>query len=113
MSIASFHIFRKDDLSYAINNAYFRAPNSFEGTCLAANPPMNRPLMICFENTKCFCVTNNRVQTENNNFHDNIADLNDLNNVFLEGYRLSTDANKDLKPITAHGPVNYVLEKKQ
>lgn len=110
MSIASFHVFRREDLARPINIGNFRAPNSFEGTCLAPNPPNHRPLMICYENAKCFCVTNNRVQTENGNRHENSAPLDQLNAAFVAGKRLSPHANYLHKANTAHGPAKYIWE---
>jgi hypothetical protein len=104
MSIASFHIFRKNDLSKAMNTVYFPSPNHLEGTCLDANRP-NKPLMICYENAKAICSTINRVQTVNGNKSDNTHSLADLNLIFLTGKRLSPDANHQLKLNMAHGPV--------
>ena len=111
MSISGFHIFRKADLVRPINTAPFRAPNSFEGTCLACNPP-DRPLIILLENQKCICGVNNRVQTENGNRHEGSHDLVSLNNMFLSGNRLSDKANDGKMFRQAHAPVEYVWEKR-
>lgn len=111
MSIASFHIFRKMDLIRPINQVDFRAPNSFEGTCLAPNPP-DRPLMILLDNQKCVCGVNNRVQTENSNRHEGSHDLVSLNNMFLGGNRLSDKANDGKIFKQAHAPVEYVWERR-
>lgn len=104
-SIASFHIFRREDLNYSINNAPFRAPNSFEGTCLAPNPPRHRPLMVCFEQCKVICGTNNRVQVENNNYHENTHTPEMLAKYFLLGKRLNPNINDGIIVPMCHGPV--------
>lgn len=106
MSIASFHVFRTEDLIPIIMNRPFRAPNSFEGTCLAPYPP-NRTNMICYDSAKCICTTVNRVQTENTNRHDNLYNIEFLNKQFLSGFRISPDSNHQLKIKTAHGPIRY------
>ena len=103
-SIASFHIFRREDLAGPINKVPFRAPNSFEGTCLApTNLP--RPLMICFEQQKVLCGTNNRVQTENNNYHENSHPIDILAKNFLMGKRLDYTANNNVMKNACHGNI--------
>lgn len=104
-SIASFHIFRREDLSNLINTVPFRGPNTFEGTCLAPYPPRHRPLMICFENCKVFCSTLNRVQVENGNHHENSHNPEMLAKNFILGKRLDTKANAGLVMPMCHGPV--------
>jgi hypothetical protein len=104
-SIASLHIFRKEDLNHPINNVWFRAPNSFEGSCLAPNPPHHRPLMICFDRCKVICGTNNRVQTENANYHENSHTPDSLCQTFLTGKRLNPHANDGIIVPMCHGPV--------
>lgn len=105
MSIASLHIFRKEDLTHAINNVPFKAPNSFEGNCLAPNPPHHRPLMMCFNRCKVICGTNNRVQTENANYHENSHTPDQLCQIFLSGKRLNPTANDGIIVPMCHGPV--------
>jgi hypothetical protein len=112
-SIASFHIFRKEDLSNAINTVPFTAPNSFEGNCLAPNSPHHRPLMICYDNCKIICGTNNRVQNENGNYHENTHDPMKLNNEFFAGRgekRLNPKANDGIVVPMCHGPVKLEFQ---
>lgn len=106
MSIAAFHVFRTDDIKPLVNKANFRAPNSFEGTCLAPYPPA-RPLMICYDSCKCITSTNNRVQTENSNRFDHTDPVEELNRLFTAGHRLSTEANHQAKIPMCHGPCKY------
>lgn len=109
MSIAAFHIFRTLDLAKAINNVYFPAPNYLEGVCLDPNRP-NRPLMICFETSKCITATNNRVQSVNTNRNENTNPLDKTNEVFLSGKRLDPDANHQTKLNMCHGPLKLVFK---
>jgi hypothetical protein len=108
-SIASFHVFHKEDLAPAINDGNYRAPNTFEAA-LASAPPIHRPLMICFNRAKCYCGTNNRVQTENMNRNENTHPIDSLNVMFTMGRRLSPTKNYGLMSNTAHGPVKYSWE---
>jgi len=104
-SIASFQIFRTASLAY-LNNMNFRGPNSLEGGMCGNMPSEN--LMICFENQKCICSTNNKVQTENGNHHSNTDPLDYLNAEFLKNRRLSTEVNHGIVYNMCHGPLKYV-----
>lgn len=105
-SIACFHIFRKEDLNF-INTAFFKAPNSFEGTFLSGYPK-DKELMICYKHAKCICSTNNKVQTENDNRNSNTHSLEKLNFEFIKGNRLCPDANHQYKLNMCHGPMKYI-----
>jgi hypothetical protein len=105
MSIASFHIFRREDLVGPINTVPFRGPNSFEGTCLAPNPPHHRQLMMSYKRCKIICGVNNRVQVENNNFHEGTDDISILAKELLLGKRFNPKANNLLVSNACHGPV--------
>ncbi len=109
MSIASFHIFRTEDISRQINTINYVSPSYLEGVCLAPNPPLNRPLMICYEQAKCICSTNNRVQNANNNRTENNAPLDVLNTLFISGKRLNPDKNHQYKLNMCHGPLSYEM----
>jgi hypothetical protein len=106
MSVASFHVFRKAEIHKQVMCIPFRQANDLEGLCLASHPPSN-PRMICYETSKCICVTNNKVQNFNGNRHENTHPLEDLNKEFLSGKRLSPDVNDGLQLNTAHGPAKY------
>jgi hypothetical protein len=104
-SVAAFHIFRKTDI-LALNNIQFRAPNSFEGNALCSIPFHGRDYMICYNQAKTFTAANNKVQTENNNRHENTDRLDVLNSVFLSGKRLDENENSGLIATTCHGPIS-------
>lgn len=104
-SVAALHIFRKVQL-IPLFNLWFRAPNSFEGA-LCSLTFNDTTLMTCYKHAKCITSTNNRVQTENSNKHDNLNSLEDLNINFINGKRLSTDVNNNYKLNMAHGPLQY------
>lgn len=107
-SIASFHIFRTEDLKF-LENMMFKGPNSLEGG-MDNNWPRNRPLMTCFDSAKCICSTNNKVQIENTNHCENTDPVEFLNEEFLSGKRLSVDANHQFKSNMCHGPCKYIFE---
>jgi hypothetical protein len=107
MSVASFHVFRKNDVTLPINSVPFKHPSDFEGLCLVPHTPPGRPRMVCYETGKCICTTNNRVQNFNTNRNDETHTVQELNEVFLTGKRLSPDVNDGLQLQTCHGPVTY------
>jgi hypothetical protein len=103
-SIASFQIFRTARLQY-LNGIHFRSPNYLEGG-MCGNMP-SEDLMICFETQKCICSTGNKVQVDNANHHDNTHSVEELNMGFVNGKRLSTEANDGLRYNMCHGPLRY------
>ena len=108
-SVACHHIFRSEDLEYPINNIPFKFANSFEGNCLLGHIDntigLKRPLMVCFETSKCICSENNRVQNENQNRNENSHPISHLNDILLQGKRLCPDANHQMKSNACHSSV--------
>lgn len=108
MSLSGLHIFRTSDLKF-LNNMYFKGPNSLEGG-MDGNRPQNRPLMICFNNQKTFCVCVNKVQIENSNHSLNTHSIESLNTIFLTGKRLSVKANDKVLNSACHGYAKIIFE---
>lgn len=105
-SVAGLHIFRKLDLE-PLKNMNFRATNTFEG--MFCNIPFSgRNLMICYEHAKTFTGANNKIQTENNNRHENSHPVDAMNKIFLTGSRLSIEANHYIISNACHGKVEYI-----
>lgn len=104
-SVACLHIFRTKDLTF-LNHMFFKGPNSLEGG-ICSEFPQKATQMICFNHSKCICSTNNKVQTENGNRHDNLNPLDDLNSNFINGKRLCPDINHQYVLNMAHGPLKY------
>lgn len=105
MSVASIHIFRKEDLMF-LNKIHFTFANTLEGA-MDGNRPYNRPYMKCYDHSKCICTTNNRVQMENANRNENCDPLNTLNVMFIMGKRLNPDINHNTTINMCHGPLKY------
>lgn len=109
-SVASFHIFRKQDLTPIIN-VPFKAANSFEGGLVSNISFRGRELMSCYPQAKCICSVNNKVQTENNNRNENSSPISYLNAEFLKGRRLDPDINDKFKLNMCHGELKYEWRK--
>lgn len=109
-SVSGFHIFRKSDL-INLQKLQFRGANSFEGGFISASPFVGRELMSCYKQAKCICSTNNKVQTENGNRHENSDPLDILNSIFLNGKRLDPNTNNKYVLNMCHGPLKYEWRK--
>lgn len=103
VSVASFHIFRKEDMSF-INSMSFGKANTFEGNMNMGNL-MHRPYMLCYDHAKCLCSSINKIQQENANRHENSAPIDQLNLTFVMGKRLSVEANNYATINMCHGPI--------
>jgi hypothetical protein len=106
MSVSGLHIFRSADLAEGIRDGEYRNPNTFEKYGLVAHTP-RRPLMVCFEEAKVFCVAVNRVQTVNQNRSADTYPVEELNSRFLNGHRLSCAGHHRIRMRSAHGEIAY------
>jgi hypothetical protein len=110
-SVACHHIFRSEDLEYPINNIPFKFANSFEGNCLLGHIDnvvgQQRPLMVCFETSKCICAENNKVQNENQNRNENSHPLEHMNNMLISGKFLCPNSNHQVRINACHGPMKF------
>jgi hypothetical protein len=109
-SVASFHIFRKSDI-VNLQMLKFKGANSFEGGFISAASFNGRELMSCYKQAKCICSTNNKVQIENGNRHENSDPLDILNSNFINGKRLDSDINDKYTLNMCHGPLKYEWRK--
>ena len=95
------HIFRTSEIyDRIIFNRSFNNPNTLE-TQLASRP-MSSPLMICYSESKIVNIPANKVQNIYSNRHAQMCDLDDLNQQFLNNYRLSLKPILDTKNISVH-----------
>ena len=106
-----FNFFRTSDISILTKALSFNNPNSYES--MLACYPLNRPKMICFEQSVIVNNPINKVQTFNNNFHGNIT-AEYLNDKFLEGYMIDLYDFKELKNTSCHQeiPIKLIQELK-
>jgi hypothetical protein len=106
------HFFRTSDILPLTRAIQFKNPNSYES--ILAGYPLNRPKMICFEDSIIINNPINKVQDFNNNHHGNIsADF--LNDKFLEGKIVDLEDFKGIKNTAVHQEidVNFIdYEKK-
>jgi hypothetical protein len=65
---------------------------------MLAGYPLNRPKIICFEESIIIKNPINKVQNFNNNIHGNIT-AEHLNKKFLEGYIIDLEDFKGIKNI--------------
>jgi len=76
------HIFRTLDILFITRAISFNNPNSYES--MLSSYPLNRPKMICFDESVIVNNPVNKVQNWNNNFHGDVSALY-LNEQFLDG----------------------------
>lgn len=100
------HFFRTNDIIPIIKVLNFNNPNSFES--VFSMYPLNRPKMICFEDSIIINNPINKVQNFNNNVHGDIS-ADYLNDKFLEGYIIDFDDFKGVKNISCHKEIDIKL----
>lgn len=82
------HIFKTERILPLMEFLDYCNPNTLEGS-LASNS-FDLPYMICFRDSKIINIPVNKVQNANNNRHGNVS-ADQLNERFLNGYRLSLE----------------------
>jgi len=102
------HLFRTEDILPLAKELDYSNPNTFEGA-LASRPPLHKPFMICFEESKVINIPVNKVQTANSNHCGNIpADY--LNKEYLSSKRISLSNIEIFKNISAHQEIPIIFE---
>ena len=96
------HILRTADILPLTRAITFNNPNSYES--MLAFYPLNRPKMICFDESVVMNNPINKVQNFNNNIHGNVSALF-LNEKFLEGNIIDLYDFKGLKNKSCHQEV--------
>lgn len=93
------HFFRTNDISPITKVISFNNPNSYES--ILSGFPLNRPKMICFEDSIIVNNPVNKVQGFNNNVHGNIS-ADYLNDMFLDDNLIDLENFKELKNTSCH-----------
>ena len=93
------HFFRTKDITPITKVISFTNPNSYES--VLSGYPLNRPKMICFEESIIVNNPINNVQNFNNNIHGKISTIF-LNDKFLEGYIIDLEDFKGIKNTSCH-----------
>jgi len=102
------HIFRTKEIFPLLKVLTYTNPNSLESTL--AYCPLNKPKMICFEESAIMNLPVNRVQTFNTNICGNVS-ANFLNDQFLDGNIIDMEKMKGFKNISCHQEVDINLIK--
>jgi len=98
------YFFRTKDILPLFKVLNYNNPNSLESVICVY--PMNRPLMICFEESVVLTIPVNLVQNFNNNVHGNIsADF--LNDKFLDDYIIDLEPYDGFRNISCHQEVEF------
>lgn len=93
------HIFRTTDILPLLEDLKYKNPNTLEGQL--ARHPINRPMMLCYENSAILNNPINRVQTVNGNRHGTVT-AEYLNDMFLKGKRICLDPFIGYDPNACH-----------
>jgi hypothetical protein len=106
------HIYRTEEFKdYVCEKLKFYNVNNLEGIFNLQRKHF-RPYMACFDKPKTINIANNLTQSGNNRYGKNsMFTLENLNNKFLEGYKIST---KNIYGIDINMPTfehDYILEK--
>jgi len=98
------NFFRTKDIIPFLNALPYNNPNSLESQL--ARYSINKPLMICFDESKVLTIPVNKVQNFNQNVHGNItADF--LNDKFLDGHIIDLVPFDGFKNISCHQETEY------
>jgi len=95
------NLFDTSEVKIMVNHLNYKAPNSFEEALQLMTPLYAQRRGLCFE--KSVIVNNpcNKVQTENPNVHGAIT-IEELNNKWLEGYRIDFKTFQGIENKSAH-----------
>ncbi len=93
------HFFRTSDMLPFLNGLNYNNPNSLESSL--ASYALNRPTMICFEESVVLTIPVNKVQNFNQNVYGNIS-ANFLNDKFLNDFIIDLIPFEGFKNISCH-----------
>lgn len=96
------HFFRTKDILTFLKSLPYNNPNSLES--YLSMYPLNRPKMICFEESIIMNLPINKVQNFNQNVHGNIS-AKFLNDKFLENYIIDLEPFDGFKNMSCHQEV--------
>jgi hypothetical protein len=102
-------VYKTSQIIDLIRSMNYWNPNTFEGSW-ANHPPLNRPYMICFKESKIINNPANRVQTANNNHCGNIS-AGFLNTQYLNEHLIALRPFVGLKNMAAHQEVDILFTK--
>jgi len=104
------HFFRTNDILPIIKAIPFNNPNSFEA--ILSCYPLNKPKMICFDESVIMNLPINKVQAFNNNVHGNIS-AEFLNDQFLNDFIIDLEFIKGFKNMSCHQEIEIKFIKNE
>ncbi|MFT5666010.1 MAG: hypothetical protein ACI9DK_000187 [Vicingaceae bacterium] len=105
------HLFDKEELEILVNELVYKAPNSFEEALQLMNPLFAKRRGLCFPTSVIVNNPCNKVQVENDNLFGEIS-IEQLNQKWLEGFRIEFEEHKDLKNTSAHQELRFNFVKR-
>jgi hypothetical protein len=105
------HLFDKEELKILVNELVYKAPNSFEEALQLMNPLFAKRRGLCFPTSVIVNNPCNKVQVENDNSFGEIS-IEELNQKWLEGFRIEFEEHKDLKNTSAHQELRFNFVKR-
>lgn len=102
------NIYRAGWFHLLLQTNQFDSPNMIEGM-MSANRPFDQPSNICYPNQRVYNVANNLVQTvcKNRFSIDHFYDTKYLNDLYLDGYIISTETLYNKKFNCANGECEF------
>ncbi|MFT4659777.1 MAG: hypothetical protein ACI8XB_000027 [Patiriisocius sp.] len=103
------NLFDKNELKLLISSLDFKAPNSFEESLQIMHEFYALKKGICYSNSIIVNNPCNKVQNENDNTFGEIS-IDDLNEKWLEGFRIDFNVYDGIRNISAHQelPIKFV-----
>lgn len=95
------HLFDSKELKILVNELEYKAPNSFEEALQLMNPLFKKRKGLCFSESIIVNNPCNKVQTENNNISGQMT-IEELNNKWLDGYRIKFEKEEGILNESAH-----------
>ena len=108
-------VYRAKDIEFMLRKLPYANPNRLEqglsvSSCLFAR---SKPDLLCFEQSVAFCAPVNKVQSVLNNRagNDSTNSVEELNRLFLDGFRIDFEKLRGFVPRGAHQELDLPLAK--
>jgi len=99
------NIFRKEEIVQILNKERFNGPNELEGKLCNETP--NRALMACYPESKTINIPANKTQSVLPNRCADSFSIKELNDLYLNGYKIKTDNIYTCNNNSPHYEITY------
>lgn len=99
------HIFRTNEILPLLQLLDYKKPNTFEAAL--AGHPLNKPKMMCLKEHAIINIPQNIVQVEWSNRQQRGLTAQELNQKFLDGYRINIDVIETVDNYACHWELSY------